>query len=316
MSDTKATFDLLEKTELKIEGVILDNANLTDIALEIAVVLGLNPGEVLVVDYSNDALTLDILNSCVNAYNIVGKKDTLLEKLNQVPGVVVCSDTQIKSNGMLGWIALAEGPAKEALAKSQTIVAEIEKNIARRGIVFSSGPEVAEKKIEDTNTPTIMNHLKSFGYSMTRGETLKDDKEYISFKLREAAEVGGYGFIITTGGVGAEDKDHTVEAINAIDPTAATPYICHFTIGTGRHVKDGVKIAVGEYNGTFIIALPGPNDEVRATLDPIIKGFKASSSKQELAEMIAVNLRQILRHKMRHGKGGVPHEGCQLHRTN
>ena len=99
---------------------------------------------------------------------------------------------------MLGWIALEEGPAKEALEKSKTTIAEIEKNIAKRGIVFSSGPEVAENKIEDTNTPTIMNYLESAGYSMTRGETLKDDKLYITSKLREAAELGGYGVIITT----------------------------------------------------------------------------------------------------------------------
>jgi molybdenum cofactor synthesis domain-containing protein len=316
MTDKKAGFDLLEKTELKIDNIILKNANLTDIALETAHVLKLNPDEVLVVDYSNDALTLDILNSCINAYNIVGKKDILLNRLQELPGVFTSDKTQFTSNGMLGWIALEEGPAKDALAKSQKMVAEIEKNLSKRGIVFSSGAEVAEKKIEDTNRPTIMNHFESVGYTMTRGETLRDDTIHITAKLREAAEMGGYGIIITTGGVGAEDKDHTVEAVKAIDPTAATPYICHFTIGTGRHVKDGVKIAVGEYNGTFIIALPGPNDEVKASLDPMIQGFKAGSSKQDLAEMIAVNLRQILRRKMQHGKGGLLHEGCQLHRTN
>jgi nicotinate-nucleotide pyrophosphorylase len=50
-------------------------------------------------------------------------------------------------------------------------------------------------------------------------------------------------------------------------------------VRTGRHKKDGVKIAVGEYNGTLIISLPGPNDEVKASLEPIVNGLKAGFEK-------------------------------------
>ncbi len=215
---------------------------------------------------------------------------------------------------MLGWIALDEAAAIDSLQKSEKMVSDILNNISKRVIVFSSGAEVANKEIEDTNTPAIKKCLEAEGYKVFSGEVLKDDKLFISAKLRESADLGGYGVIITTGGVGAEDKDHTVEAIKLIDPEAATPYICHFKIGTGRHVKDGVKIAVGEYNDTRIIALPGPNDEVNASLIPMIDGLKIKTGKQDLAENIAANLRQILRRKMNHNhkKGEHWHEGGQL----
>jgi molybdopterin biosynthesis enzyme MoaB len=145
-----------------------------------------------------------------------------------------------------------------------------------------------------------MRYLATSGYNVTQGETLKDDRMFIAAKLREVAEYGGYGLIITTGGVGAEEKDHTVEAIKDLDSEAATPYICHFKIGTGRHVKDGIKIAVGRYNDTLIVALPGPTDEVKASLSILVEGLKASLSKHLLAENLAANLREILRKKTTH----------------
>jgi molybdenum cofactor synthesis domain-containing protein len=290
--------NLLHKTEIKIDNIFLDKANLSVIAANFADILDINKGDVLVVDYRNETMTLDVLNQNVNAHNIIGKKDQLLARLSSLPGVRVSEETSFQSDGMLGWIAMDEGMGKQALCRSEQIASEILINIAKRVIVFSTGGEVADGRIEDTNTPAITQCLTSEGYKVTRGQTLKDDKFFITAKLREAAEHGGYALIITTGGVGAEDKDHTVEAVLALDPDAATSYICHFQIGTGRHVKDGIRIAVGQYNGTLIVALPGPNDEVNASLGVLIDGLKAKHEKQILAENIAINLREILRNKM------------------
>jgi len=292
--------DLLTKTELKIEKISLHNANLTDIAAQAAEILGLDRNEVLVVDYRNASLTLDILNTCVNAYSIVGKKRQLLDGLDTLPGVSVSAETSVYSDGMLGWIAMDQEPAVQALHRSEQMASEILRNISRRVMVFSSGAEVAEGQIEDTNTPAIAQRLSAAGYKVTQGETLKDDRLYIAAKLREVAEYGGHGLIVTTGGVGAEDKDHTVEAIKDLDQEAATPYICHFRIGTGRHVKDGIKIAVGSYNDTLIVALPGPNDEVMASMSILAEGLKDGLDKHLLAESIAGNLREILRKKTTH----------------
>jgi molybdenum cofactor synthesis domain-containing protein len=291
-------FDLLRKTELKIEKIHLSNANLSNIAATAAEILGLEPNEVLVVDYRDGTLVLDILNNCVNAYKLVGQQEVLLQTLGALPGVSVTDQTSIASDGMLGWIALDRDQALHALRQGEKMAAEIISIIGKRVIVFSSGAEVANKEIEDTNTPMIMDCLACEGFKVSRGEVLKDDKFLIAARLRETSETGGFGVIITTGGVGAEDKDHTVEAVREIDPHAATPYICHFEVGTGRHVKDGVKIAVGDCNGTLIISLPGPNDEVKASLDPLIQGLKNMAEKNDLAESIAQNLRTILRKKM------------------
>lgn len=292
--------DLLTKTELKIEKILLHNANLTEIAAQAAEILGLNRNEVLVVDYHDASLTLDILNTCVNAYHIVGKKQQLLNGLGKLHGVSVSAETCVYSDGMLGWIEMDQEPAIHALRRSEQMASEILQNISKRVMVFSTGTEVAQGQIEDTNTPAIMQYLAASGYKITQGETLKDDRLYIAAKLREVAEYGGYGLIVTTGGVGAEDKDHTVEAIKDLDSEAAAPYICRFKIGTGRHAKDGIKIAVGQHNDTLIVALPGPNDEVMASLSILVEGLKAGLDKHLLAENIAANLRQILRKKTIH----------------
>jgi len=192
-----AAYDLLRKTELRIENIRLQNANLTDIAHCVADVIDLDTSDILVVDYRDGTLTLDILNDCVNAGNIVGKKNLLKEKLDSLPGVETSPETSFKSDGMLGWISLEEKPAKDALVLAEQMTAEIMDAVSKRVLIFSSGPEVAEKQIKDTNTPTIADRLESEGYRATPGETLKDDVYYISARLREAGEYGGYGYIIS-----------------------------------------------------------------------------------------------------------------------
>lgn len=112
----------------------------------------------------------------------------------------------------------------------------------------------------------------------------------------------GYGTIITTGGVGAEDKDHSVEAVLRIDPEAAVPYIVKFRQGHGRHVKDGIKICVGKMDHVTMITLPGPNDEVRACIPTVIEGLDKGWGKELFAEKIANVLRSRLNDKMHRHK--------------
>jgi len=100
--------------------------------------------------------------------------------------------------------------------------------------------------------------------------------------------------------VGAEAKDRTIEAIQKIDPTAATPYILKFEKGTGRHDKDGVKIAVGNLWGSKVIALPGPNEEASMGLEVAIRGLREGWEKELIADSIAHTLRERLRSRMAH----------------
>ena len=292
-------FDLLHKTELRIEGISLQDVDLNHVAAIVADTLGMNRDEVLVSDYQDDVMTVDVLRKTVDPRNIVGKKWELLERLSRLPGAQVNEETAVHSDGMLGWIAMDAGSAAEGLKRSEGIAEEIRKRLAKRVIVFSTGPEVAGGQVKDMNTPMIVRVLEADGFSVATGATLKDDDELIAGNLRQAIENDGYGVVITTGGVGAEHKDRTVEAVMRLDEGAATSYVCKYEKGTGRHVKDGVRIAVGELSGALIVALPGPSDEVAKSLDVLVRGLKHNVDKHALAEAIADGLREILREKMK-----------------
>jgi molybdopterin biosynthesis enzyme MoaB len=140
--------------------------------------------------------------------------------------------------------------------------------------------------IKDTNSPYIRSRLMKEGYNVTVGDTLEDEVESIVPVLRRALSEG-YGLIISTGGVGAEDKDRMVEALLMIDPEASTPYIIHYEKGKGRHEKDGVKIGVAYLHPSYVIALPGPHEEVKAGMEVIVEGLKKGLGKEELASALA-----------------------------
>jgi molybdenum cofactor synthesis domain-containing protein len=180
------------------------------------------------------------------------------------------------------------------------MVNEIGRRVKMRAIVFSTGHDVSNGQIKDTNTPLIKARLEKIGYSVSSGESLKDDEELISGMLRKAIHSGGYGLVITTGGVGAEDKDRTIEAILLLDPQAAVFYTCKFEVGTGRHVKDGVRVAVGMLSDTMIVALPGPNDEVNQCLDILVRDLESARDKKSIAENIAGTLRRSLLDRIGH----------------
>ena len=201
---------------------------------------------------------------------------------------------------MLGWIAGDEvdiDQSRQEIARSKEIGMQIMKAVSRRVIVFPTGSEIESGEVEDTNTTLVMQKFSEAGFTAEKGEVLKDDLYLFSGKLRLAAE-NGYGVSITTGGVGAENKDFSVEAIQLLDPKACTPYIAKFRAGHGRHSKDGIRIGVGQMGLTTYIALPGPNDEVSVCIDTVVKGVSEGWSKEILAHEIAKLLRTRLQKKI------------------
>ena len=293
--------DLLKKNELKFRDITLDHANLTEVAATVARIMDLDDTEVLVTDYLDNVMTLDILRSSLYPHQILAKKDVMLTALAQLPGVQITDKTTVFSEGMLGWIAADAEQATRAMQAAEAMTVNIKARLAKRAIIFSTGAEVLEGDIEDTNRATLTEALESKGFSVGFGGVLRDDQELIAGSLRKSI-FEGYSLLVTTGGVGAESKDCTVEAMLDLDPQAATPYICTFTKGHGRHVKDGVRIGVGTFKDALIVCLPGPNDEVRASLPLLLGALDKNSDKASLAESLAANLRQGLRQKMqRHG---------------
>jgi molybdenum cofactor synthesis domain-containing protein len=288
-------WNLLEKTELRIERIGLDGADLSVIAATVADELGIPRDEVLVIDARDDLLALDILRRTIDPYVLVGRREALLRALGRVAGVCVTEETDVCSEGMLGWISADATEAVAALDRSREMAAEIGRRIAARAIVFSTGPEVISRQIRDTNKPWIVHRLQEDGFAAMPGEDLPDDRDTMAAAIREAVEERGYGLVITTGGVGAEGKDGTVEALLSIDQNAATPAIFEVEPGHGRHVKARVRIGVGTIGDAVITCLPGPHVEARLGLEALLAGLASGADKRQLADGIAVRLRERLR---------------------
>ena len=285
--------NLLEKTELWINNITLDNANLTRMAGTLAEVLKLDNDKVLVVDVRPNHITFDIMEKNIEQENIIGKEKEILEKLESIEGVKLYDDTYIHSNGILGTICYEQDNATEIIENINSMEKEITERISKRAIVYPTGFELKEGLIEDTNTPFLKEFLENEGYKVTVGKIIDDDIDIASYHLSDALS-RGFGLIITTGGVGAEDKDKSVEALLRVDKEAAVDYIVKFEKGTGRHVKDGVRIGVGQVGISKIVTLPGPNDEVRLAAPVLIECLNRNSDKmiisRKLSEVIAKKL--------------------------
>lgn len=279
-------YRLLEKTELWVKPVILSGADLDACARVASEALGLNGDEVMVTDAIGDTLTLDILVPTIQAEQIVARKETLLRLLRGVSGLQILEETEVHSDGVLGLISLEEKTGKEMIERSRAMGAQIAERIRKRSMVCSTGQEVLAGQIIDTNTPFLMDALELEGYEVTGGPTLEDKAGTIARAFRQAAE-DAYGLMITTGGIGAEGKDQTLEALSQVDPQATMPYILKFKKGEGRHHRDGVRIGVGTLEPTLIICLPGPHDEVRLTWPVLRKGINEGWDKETLAGALA-----------------------------
>lgn len=298
--DHRHKYDLLDKSELLIEGIRLEHGNLNRISDIVAGELGIDPDDVLVIDVRDSSVALDILQKQLDPNVFIGKERAILDRLSHTDGVFVSEETRISSRGMLGWIVADEDEAANMfseLERGWQNTEKITQIIRKRAIVFPSGTEVEAGEIEDTNTPLLISKLTEAGFTAEAGPVLKDDLDLFAGKLRRAMD-GGYGVLITTGGVGAENKDFSVEAILRLDPAAATPYIAKFKVGEGRHRKEGIRIAVGQVGFTTLVALPGPNDEVALCADCLIEGLTKGWSKEVLAGQLAKLLRARLSEKM------------------
>ena len=290
-------YELFDKTELRIDAIALDGANLGDVAAAVGAVLGIPGDDVYVIDARADRIALDIRRDTMDPRAVVGKRDALLGALAAVPGVATGPDTTITAGGMLGWIAEDAGEGLAAIERADEMRATIGRTIARRALVISTGPEVVGGHIADTNQPYLLEQLRAAGFDARGGGAVDDDRDQVSRRLRDAAGELGYGLIVTTGGVGAESKDNTVEAVVDLDPGAHTPYIVRFEQGHGRHAKDGVRIAVGSYGTATLVALPGPHDEVVAALPALIRWLNAGEPREQLASSLAATLRDVMRTK-------------------
>lgn len=284
---------LLGKTEIWMQGVRLANANLPDIARAAANVLSIAEDKVFVTDVREALVVLDVLEAKVEFESVVGKQEQVFDALKCLGGVSIDDNATIHSEGVLGVIGSTRKQAEEMVDHARRMDEQIRKYASGRVAVVSTGPEVLNGEIEDTNFDAISRVFAEAGFEVSYGGIAGDsEREIAGLVARLAGE--GFGLIITTGGVGAEDKDHTIEAIEDLDPDLSTAVLAKYKKGTGRHVKDSVRVCVASMGWATIICLPGPTHEVELALPVILKHLQEGTSPARLAEAIAVPIRATL----------------------
>jgi hypothetical protein len=299
-------YRLLEKTELWVSPVDLDGADLSACSRAVASALQLEPEQVLVTDAMEHRLTFDILVPTIRAEQILGRERLLLDALGQVRGVTLREGTSVHSEGILGLIGMDEETGREMAERSREMGRQIIERIQKRAMVIATGKEVIARQIQDTNTPFLIESLLSDAYDAVAGPVLEDRAETIYMGLRRAVE-DAFGLIVTTGGIGAEGKDQTLEALVRLDPDASTPYVLKFQKGAGRHYKDGVRIGVGRYGQATIVCLPGPNEEVRLLWPVLREGLRQDLEKEALAFRLAEKLREKFLNRSGHSTEHISH---------
>lgn len=192
------SLNLLEKTELWVSDVTLDQANLTEMAAAVARVLGLQEDKVMVVDVRSSHITFDITEKEVQQENLMGKEAQLLQALREIPGVYLTEESEVHSNGILGLICAVSSDQREILRRVDDIRSQIMEKVSRRAIVFPTGFEIEEGLIEDTNTPYLKKLLEENGYQVVVGDVIPDD-EYVMTEILSDAVSRGFGLILTSG---------------------------------------------------------------------------------------------------------------------
>jgi hypothetical protein len=285
--------ELLDKTEVWIEGVVLDDADLPGLAAAVARVLSLPTNRVFVTDVREQRVVLDVLVPRVRLEDVAGRQEELLAVLAGLSGVAVLPDAAVHSWGVLGVIGAPTERVPELLARAVELEGGLRRYVETRCAVVSTGGELLDGRVRNTNLEAAREILGAAGYEVTSGGTVPDDERVIAGRV--ARLIGdGFGLVVTTGGVGAEDKDRTIEALQTLDPALATAPVAHFRAGEGRHVKDSVRVAVSSLAWGHVVALPGPTREVRLALPVLIEGLKAGKAAGEIAESIAAVLRRGL----------------------
>lgn len=191
--ENNMAYNLLEKSELWIHNLKLNQVNLSDLAKAVADVIKVDTENVLVVDVRDNHITLDILEDTVEEKNIIGKEQEILNSIAAIPGVTISEETEIASNGILGMINFTDY-SQEEIEISQNRVNNMVENIldklSKRVLVYPTGFEVKDHMIEDTNTPYIQSVLENKGYKVSVGEVIEDELADMVNKLDDALNRG------------------------------------------------------------------------------------------------------------------------------
>ncbi len=292
--------DLLEKTELWVEDILLRDVDLTQLAICAGQVLGLGAQDIFVTDVRDGRVVFDVVSPSVSLDAIAGKEAQLLAALAAFPGVQLGRAASVHSHGVLGVIGAPAEQAADIIANATRLESSLQAYVSRAVVVLSTGGEVARGEIEDTNFAAVQSVLGKMGYLVHHAGVVEDDEALIAARIGHLLGEG-YGLLITTGGVGAEDKDKTIEAMQRIAPDLSTAILAQYAVGHGRHVKPHVRVACGRVGETLLVALPGPTREVLAALPELATAIAQGQPPAGIAEAVAAPIRALWKaHKVGH----------------
>lgn len=130
----------------------------------------------------------------------------------------------------------------------------------RAGII-STGTEIHNGMIKNTNAVLVRGFMKEFGCDPTFIGTVPDDYEKTKKMLIEATEK--YDVVFTTGGVSVGERDYVADII------AETGELIFHRVA----IRPGKPVAVGTVNDTPVFGLPGKPTGAFAALEIVARRY-------------------------------------------
>ena len=142
----------------------------------------------------------------------------------------------------------------------------------KRVVVITSSDKGYRGEREDLSGPAVKEIVEAAGYQVVSMDILPDDREMLSARMAEIADLGLAELILTTGGTGFSQRDVTPEATEDVIerrvpgiPEAMRAF--SLTI-TKRAMLS--RATAGIRKKTLIINLPGSPKAVRESLEVVI----------------------------------------------
>lgn len=289
---------LFGKTHIHACGVRLDSADLSVAAQEVARALGVPGDKVWAVYVGEDQIDFDVMVESVRLEGWSGAQSALIAALSAVEGITVREDAYVTGDGILGSVGW-EGRGEPASTSGPTLAERVQAARRSRASIWSTGAELLAGRIKDQNAPYLESIARTASIKVTVEGVLADSPAAIVTGIERSLGLGA-GWVITSGGIGRGPGDHTLAAVARLDPALAHVPAVTFQHGDHRYA---VEIGVGVCEGCYVIALPGPHDEVRAC-GPVLRDTfgGAYPGKWEIAAALADAVGALF--KARHDSSG------------
>src|SRR5690606_15859382 len=124
-------------------------------------------------------ICFDILIPRLKLADFAGKQERLLEALRAIPGLTVSDAAAVHSEGILGLIGTPQEKIPAILEEAARMEEGIRAYSAKRVAVVSTGAELVDGRVHDTNFEAAREVMGAAGYEVEFGGTVGDDERQI-----------------------------------------------------------------------------------------------------------------------------------------